>query len=756
MNEKFSGGIGIPKTLSTRELRRVARGVMSVVRRHRQFRNSLADTDFSSWYRFLDVSQDDPHFFSSYDLSNALTARMLGAVQGELSVLAELRQLGDMLVYEEQLQKRSVEMELTLLETFLERCPSGYQLQALSNVEAWTRAFEVASEIVAFDAAWRPSGRLLTVNRSKYRRAEMQIRALLSLGTPGLRVREGQLLGDWRAAVRQGSELARALIREIGGVLIIQRVFSLLERDERSGRYLTRRHDVLIRDPRLPDIPWSYLLDLAAQAVSVTQLELAEPWDGRREKLWTRLLRVLRNLAAVYNVQFYNGFEGLLFHDLAGFARDVVLYDHLFTIPQWRPSDLPRLITAAFGWLPDEFQATSGFSVRDAAVFAGRLLDWQSQREGVPLMFSAEMARRRCPELSDVAFAALLDAASLPADRVNQGLHDPDSRPNAEHSFALRPLVEESGQYVFFAAPWRAQAFFEVVGSAALRWGAQHPEVGIRQKLGDAIELFVREQLAAHNVRAVGGKAQNVPGNVECDAVVETADLRVFIEVKSKVLTWAGRTGQDVYLLRDFANSGVYAAAQAVRNAAAVIRHGRMLLVDADGHEAEVIDRGEDVITLSLSLGEFGGLQTTAAFQEALVVMAAGGEFTASRSLDDEERQALEDANKRARQYRRAYEKLVEVDPAVAEERHGRRLFLSIAQFLVLLDGVSDAQQFANRLLELSVWAPISLDPYVPILKADGTRRPDFITTALLAGTGQMFALKGPLHSLGRRKVQPE
>ncbi|MFB9081245.1 hypothetical protein [Deinococcus wulumuqiensis] len=746
-----------PKNFSIRELRQVARNVPIIVRRYRQFHNSVADIELSGWYRFLDVPQEDPYFFSTSDLSDALRTRMLGAIQGELSVVPELRQLGDVLVYEEQLQGRSVEMELRLLETFLERCPSGYQMQPLSNVEAWKRAFEVAAEIIAFEAAWRPSGRLPAVGRSRYRRAEMQVRALQALGTPGLRVRDGQLLGEWRTAVHQGSDLARALIRKIGGALIIQRVFSLLERDDRSERYLTRRNAVLARDDGIPDIPWNHLLELASQAVSVTQLELAEPWDGRREKLWTRLLGVLRNLAAVYNVQFYNRFEGLLFHDLAGFARDVVLYDHLFTIPQWRPSDTPRLMTASFGWLPDSFQTNSGFSVRDAAVFAERLLEWQRQREGVPLVFSAETARQRCPELSDAALAALLDAASLPANRVNQGLHDPDSRPNSEHSFALRPLIEEGGRYLLFAAPWRAQAFFEVLESAARRWGeTQQPRVNIRQKLGDAIEPFLREQLAAHGVRAVGGKAQDIPGDVECDAVVEAANLRVFIEAKSKVLTWAGRTGQDVYLLKDFANSGVYAAAQAVRNAAALIRHGHMRLVDADGHEAELVDQGDDVITLSLSLGEFGGLQTTAAFQEALVVMAEGGEFVAHRTLDDEERRALVEANQRSAQYRRAFEGLVKVDPTVVEERHGRRMFLSLAQFLVLLDGVSGAQQFANRLLELSAWAPISLDPYVPILMADGRRQPDLISTVLQAGDGQMFALKGPLETLGRRRLRPK
>ncbi len=51
-----------PKNFSIRELRQVARNVPIIVRRYRQFHNSVADIELSGWYRFLDVPQEDPYF----------------------------------------------------------------------------------------------------------------------------------------------------------------------------------------------------------------------------------------------------------------------------------------------------------------------------------------------------------------------------------------------------------------------------------------------------------------------------------------------------------------------------------------------------------------------------------------------------------------------------------------------------------------------------------------------------------------------
>jgi hypothetical protein len=715
--------------------------------------------ELEQWYARYDIEQAHGHRWSLREVQETLTNRMLASLTGDQSTDAGLLQLGEQLIADEHLRNIPADPALEVLETFLQARPSSMPLRALSDVPAWTTAMNAAVELTAFRRATLHSGTPDSIQpRFRYQRFEARVMALRQLNVPGLTFRNGVLIGDGRAALQAGIRRLRHLIHQLGGGFVIEQIFSRLEQDGRAGRFITRREVAVTPRTVNAAVPWHYLLNLAAQQVQISNLSPPPEQADRLSRTWAHLIELAQTLAAVYDVQFYNGFASLWIADVAPFTREVALYDHLFTVPQWRPADTVRIIRGAFGWVGDGLRETAGFTVAEVITFTNALLRQQLLTPTRIWTFSLTDVHALLPNLDVGVLESLLRACSLPAGRVNQGLDDPDSRPDRALTLASRPLVQDGERYLLMPAPWRATAFFEVVAEAVRTWGQdQHPTINANERMGLALEIFLQETLAAHGVSIVGGVWRALGRHGECDGVVEMQNVRVFVEVKAKMITWPGRTGHDVYLLQDLASSGLKATEQAVRNAVALIEAGTLTLTAPNGAESVLHDDGEATVTLAVSMGDFGGLHVTHVFQRMLAVLAAGGVFKAGRNMDTKELKALNSVNSLAGEYKATSDAFLTLEPSARGEDHGRRLFLSVPQLLVLLDGVRGPAQFINRLLELSASAPLSLDPYLPILTTDG-RHPPTLSSVMLAGMARgtpATGLKGPLETLGPRSMRP-
>jgi hypothetical protein len=78
---------------------------------------------------------------------------------------------------------------------------------------------------------------------------------------------------------------------------------------------------------------------------------------------------------------------------------------------------------------------------------------------------------------------------------------------------------------------------------------------GFDDRLGPPIELFLREQLSAHGIRTLAGTYVVDGDDGECDIVIETKKVVIFIEIKKKPLTRMAQAGSDAHVLIDLANS---------------------------------------------------------------------------------------------------------------------------------------------------------------------------------------------------------
>ena len=497
------------------------------------------------------------------------------------------------------------------------------------------------------------------------------------------------------------------LVASIGGVNVARRIFEAIlpQYDADQQRYHVVRR-ASMTGGGLPQMPWGYLIQLAAKHAK-----------GRKPYLntdpqWRRLCGLAQAYAAVIDVQpytptFYGTMDAIT---LMPYLQEMALYDTLFRIPQMRPADVIKVARGMLDWLDTSAPTEAGWSIDQVLEITGYLLDPARDVRG-PIFVDEADIRRTCSKIPGEIVAQILDEVlSHPLAGANRNLSRPTDAPIPDnpdlkdmgHDFFLRPLLYHSGRrFILLDRSVCAPACLE-----ALLTPLRLQTNGLEDKVGLAIERFLEAEFASHAVPTCRGDYDAGGEHGQCDLVIETPETVIFSEVKKKTLTRRAKAGSDAYLLLDLAGSLLAAQAQAGWHEVRLRRYGQLDL-ERDGNTTRLDLDGRGVERVAVSLFDFGSFQDRILLKQFLEATMNARFTPVTASLN----KRFEEVDKALGDIRA---QVAALHPGLTEVNQPffNCWFLSVPQLLVLLDGVTDGAGFKAALWQCRHFVTGSSDVY--------------------------------------------
>lgn len=413
------------------------------------------------------------------------------------------------------------------------------------------------------------------------------------------------------------------------------------------------------------------------------------------DKHWQYLLDLVTAYAAVIDVQPYTPFIYMSFDAkrLLKFMQEQALYDSIFRFPQLRTSDILKICRGALSFLDCEKQTSGGWTLNEAFDVIRYLIDPVRNVRG-PAPVAEKDVRRALPHINkDVVATLLRDVLAHPAEGPNHRFSRPIDTPTPVDKskgadFYLKPLIRRPGNR------------FLIVDRSICGWGyvealltALRPsDKQFDDKVGTAIENFLKDELSSRGVHTVSGDYELNGEHGECDLVAVTPQTLIFMELKKKSLTRRARTGVDADLLLDLAGSLLAAQAQAGWHELRIKKAGALDLSSNGGQQHLSLD-GRETEKIAVDMHDFGSFQDRIIL-EKFMVATLNANFGSPDPAYAKRFKAINDALQEIRdQYTATHQGKAEV-----RQPFFNCWFISIPQFLVMLDEVTDADTFRKAL----------------------------------------------------------
>jgi len=533
------------------------------------------------------------------------------------------------------------------------------------------------------------------LNREKtYARDFMVAQAARALRDAGFAIR----LEPGRLSLEEAAETAliaaiEDLVATMGGINVARRIFETISPDydaEQQRYHIVRRTSMT--GGGLPQMPWGYLIQLAAKHV-----QGRKPYVNAGAQ-WRKLCGLLQAYAAVLDVQPYTPtlYGRMDATALMAYLQEMAVYDTLFRISQMRPADVAKVVRGMLGWLDMTAPTKAGWSINQVLEIIGSLFDPAHDARG-PIFVDEAAIRLACPGIPRAIVAQILDnVLSHPPTGTNRNFSRPTDAPVPENpdlkgvgqDFFLRPLLHLSGRrFVLLDRSVCAPACLE-----ALLTPLRLETNGFDDKVGLAVERFLEAEFASHGVPICGGDYDADGEHGECDLVIEVPGTVIFSEVKKKTLTRRAKAGSDAHLLLDLAGSLLPAQAQAGWHEVRLRRDGHLDL-KRSGIATRLELNGREVERVAVSLFDFGSFQDRILLKQFLEA-TMNARFT---PVDPSLNKKFDEINKALLEIR---EQVTALHPGQKEVNQPffHCWFLSVPQLLVILDGVIDGAGFKSAL----------------------------------------------------------
>lgn len=647
---------------------------------------SAANKSLKEMYEILALPHDG--FLSQQHVTEHLYAQIasvLSSSQNSKENL-QLQTLKHQLLLRYFADGENVLHHLTLLAVIMDATRvGGWLVPSLSDEDSWRSALVAAANyaILSPENSRRPENTMRGLNQRQYQVAKA-IRKLRSRGYT-VAIKEGQAEID-PVEQRRIAEDIESYIRTAGGLKTANVLFrSLTGRyDSDQERYHTVRYTSMMGGDREPSCPVAYLLNLCVKNVTVTQ-------DSSKAQVKAALkgaIELATDYAAAFDLEPYNTFE-TLFHSgakLIGFLQEISIYDAMFNLAQARPSSMERVLQGLFDWLDDDVSLQYlGWTVGQATQVLRAILEMTCDVRG-PFQFTLNQLVSRLPDINLSSIAAILGVFSHVV-AANPDYQLPYEQTKVD--FWFKPLIEATpNSYILMDRSWCAPAFYEAVVNEVR--DKKVPETD--SKIGLAFERLVKSELIAHGVSVVSGKYCVNGQEGECDAVIETADCIIFIEMKKKPLTRKARSGDDIELLYDLCESLLAAQCQIGRHELLLVKHGTIDLHDGSSNYCIKLN-GRAIERVALSPVEFGALQDRNVISQILSTVMT----SKLSATDDKNVKRVNKVQKKGEELRQQYEELASLRPA-AKAPFINYWFLSLGHLLTILQGVSTNESFQSSL----------------------------------------------------------
>ncbi|MEG5061015.1 hypothetical protein QUB60_24750 [Microcoleus sp. A2-C5] len=519
-------------------------------------------------------------------------------------------------------------------------------------------------------------------------------------------------------------KIARAIecdIQLIGGLEIARRLFSLIQNfyDPEQERYhLVRRFEAYNNNTQ-PEIPIGYLLNL-----SVKYLEKSPILSPNPKQNWERMVELAKSFTSVFDVQPYNYFQ-LYFKtldNLSEFLQEIAVYDSIFCLNQQRPSDVPRILRGLFSLINvddiNKIQVQLGWIPEQAILVAEAILNIDVDRLS-PIIFTKEQVKDKLPDLDTTVIETILDIYCHSHNQANSEYKIPTDFRDKKNTFFLKPLLKlDRGEYVLMDRSWCSPAFYEALVDILNKINIPDK---IHNKIGDYLEIFVKQQLQTLKIKYRYGdysvdsrKYQTSRKQGECDIIIESDDTIIFIEIKKKSLRNNAKGGCDAAIFADLAGSLLDSQIQLGWHEIIIRSQGYLELTPnkEPNNKYRLELNGRSIERVTLTLLDFGGFQDRNLLYQFLQLMLSTSSIDAPDSANAKEVIDKSEINKTLPKFLKQHEDLKSLNPRQEQFPFYDCWFLSLPQFLILIDDLSEKKSIKKLLHTTKYISTTSLNFY--------------------------------------------
>jgi hypothetical protein len=451
------------------------------------------------------------------------------------------------------------------------------------------------------------------------------------------------------------------------------------------GRYDLGRPGATVQLAAKPELPLAYLYQLglryfnAAPSANNPAAALS-----KLSELVSHATALLDLTSTIYDTIFARA------RDIVGILQKSAVYDSVFLVTQASPAHAREYLS----WMLANHELANlkdkaGRTTHQIKRLAEMLLSESEKthpRDFIiidPINVAAELG------IADAMFVTnMLADVFVHPKGANQKLTFPPKDTDVDAAF--RPLLLAFGKIWMQPGPIGARA----VVNAALDWCKKAwPTKGFDDEaLGPLFELFVRAKLKAKGVSVHHGHYSVGQSVGECDAVVETQKTLIFIELKTKMLTRAARSGDDITALFDLAQALVRPQAQAMERHAVLRENGSFTLTDdASSHQLHFDKR--EMLKVSVTRGDLGSLHDRAFLQQFLRF----GCLATFQAIDATQQSKLAELHTQFSKLKSAADRAQE--PYLSAQFPFERSWsLSVYHLLMLLERTTDSESFSREL----------------------------------------------------------
>ncbi|MGO9119622.1 MAG: hypothetical protein ACLQPD_18680 [Desulfomonilaceae bacterium] len=387
-------------------------------------------------------------------------------------------------------------------------------------------------------------------------------------------------------------------------------------------------------------IPFGHLFNLCVKHLEARRIEILG-----QERLFDNIIDMANMFAGLFDVQPYHFVERIHVppHEFIPFLEECALFDRMFSLPQWRPSDVPRVLRGLFGWVADCQRGRDiAWNVEEAAAFAESVFRLcRNKRE--PHFLAISALRADLGSIRESAFRELLDIFCHDAATVNADYLRPDRSLEQPQDFIFKPIIRiNSGELCLMSSSCCAPAFYEAMAMRLRKMCGST----VDGEIGNRLEVYIRQILTESGITCDYGdytgqieycdgyhRSRVPPG--QCDLVVETADTIILFEIKKQPLTRLSRTGDKGQLLYDFARGFIHGHQQLAKQAIILQEQGSLILTNNRG-VSEIRLEGKEVERVLVTLDDYGAFQDRVIAKNLLEFMTFVGVSSTDEALKSE------------------------------------------------------------------------------------------------------------------------
>lgn len=382
-------------------------------------------------------------------------------------------------------------------------------------------------------------------------------------------------------------------------------------------------------------------------------------------------------------------------HEVIEIAEKSAIYDSVFLLAQAKVAHVKEFVAWLLAREPIALMSDrSGITAGNVKAITDVLFDICGE----------------CPvgKFAGVTAGLLASRSGLSAklvDQVLQVIFIHNNIPNKSISFpprdldidaAFRPMFHLDGICVMQPPPLAARAIL----NATLQWCRDNwkDKHFDDAALGELLEVFCREQMQSHGMVVMHGHYSEGSGEPsQCDAVIESEKHIAFFELKSKLMSRAGRSGQTISMLKDLSQALVKPLAQAMERQAVLIENKSITLDDGSGSLVTIEGGGREVLMVSVTRGELSSMHDRP-FIGKFLFAGYGYTFSAHDFATKKELKDIGELNKQFAKFRSAVMRANGYTPG---ENHpfSSCWSISIFQLMLMLERTRDNVSFFTELV---------------------------------------------------------